>query len=161
MTLSPIVHQSYTVDLRSIFNPRLLSFCRDCVCRSGQILLTGQIFSESFHEGPREFLILYSFQEETYLVLRGILTKSHPSLKRKSTQLTSLRRFRLGDGFKLIFPTHTRKISVLLLVPALPPITGPRSRRRQCLARRQRPRSLLWRPGRQWWTRLPRLRRCA
>ena len=40
-------------------------------------------------------------------------------------------------------------------------ITGPRSRRRQCLARRQRPRSLLWRPGRQWWTRLPRLRRCA
>ena len=39
VTLSPIVHQSYTVDLRSIFNPRLLSFCRDCVCTSGQILL--------------------------------------------------------------------------------------------------------------------------
>ena len=46
VTLSPIVHQSYTVALRSIFNPRLLSFCRDCVCRSGQIVLTGQFFSE-------------------------------------------------------------------------------------------------------------------
>ena len=40
-------------------------------------------------------------------------------------------------------------------------ITGPMSRRRQCLARRQRPPSLPWRPGRQWWMRLPRLRRCA
>ena len=31
LNLSPIVNQSYTVDLRCIFNPRLLSFRRDCV----------------------------------------------------------------------------------------------------------------------------------
>ena len=70
VTLSPIEHQSYTVDLRSIFNPRLLSFCRDCVCRSGQILLDQSVnfFRNLFMRGHANFRFFILFRRKHILI---------------------------------------------------------------------------------------------
>ena len=71
VTLSPIVHQSYTVDLRSIFNPRLLSFCRDCVCTSGQILLDWSNFFCIFSvRGHANFWFFILFRRICFLLKR-------------------------------------------------------------------------------------------